>query len=128
MVFNDYKVTNFSSDGIMTFIYNNDKSKSVKLNVLKDFSDYRKVSDKHYIDTVDNKMVLIDTSCMSPSLRPKFTSLISDPQNGHILRPATQMDFDRWDYRTNKMPNGELTDNGKIFSHLLDTYQSTYMI
>jgi hypothetical protein len=130
MTFINYSIYSFNSDiGDMVFIYNNDETKKITLNVYANYPDYRAVNKKlHYVSLTTKELVALpDASTRMPSLRNPTFGFINDPDTGEVFRPATQIDFDLFDYKYNRYPNGDLTDNGKIYSYLLEEYQTAYM-
>jgi hypothetical protein len=130
MTFTNYSIYSFNRDtGDMVFIYNEDNQKSITINLYKNYPDYRSVNKNvHYVSLTTKQVVNIqDASTRMSSLRNPTFGWINDPNTGELFRPATQIDFDLFDYKNNKYDNGDLTDNGKIYSYLLEEYQTAYM-
>lgn len=130
MTFSNYSIYSFNSDtGDMEFIYNDDETKKITLNLYNNFPDYRSVNKNvHYVSlTTKQVVVLPDASTRMSSLRGPTFGWINDPETGELFRPATQIDYDLFEYKNNRYPNGDLTDNGKIYSYLLEEYQTAYM-
>jgi hypothetical protein len=130
MTFSNYSIYSFdSTTGDMIFIYNGDKQKTITLNLYNKYPDYRSVNKNvHYVSlTTKNVVAIPDAHTRMASFRIPTYGWINDPDTGEIFRPATQMDFDLFDYKYNKYANGDLTDNGKIYSYLLEEYQTAYM-
>ena len=131
MTFLKYDILSFDSEnGDMVFIYNGDLEKTITLNIFNEFPDYRGINKQlHYVSLTTNSVVVLpDASSRMKSLRSPTFGWLNDPITGEIFRPATQMDLDSFEFKNSKTTEGELTDNGKIYSLLLDMYQHTYMI
>ena len=130
MTFSNYSIYSFNSNtGDMVFIYNDDETKKITLNLYSQFPDYRSVNKNvHYVSLTTKQVVALpDASTRMSSMRGPTFGWINDPDTGELFRPATQIDYDLFEYKYNRYPNGDLTDNGKIYSYLLEEYQSAYM-
>ena len=130
MSFKSYDILSFDRiTGEMIFIYNDDKNKTISINILQNYPDYRGVNkDVHYVSLTTKDVVVIpDAKSRMKSYRIPTYGCISDPETGELFRPATQIDYDLFEFKNTKTPDGDLTDNGKIYSYLLDEYQSAYL-
>ena len=84
----------------------------IRIDFINKYKDYRKVNNKHYLDTSNNDIIMID--CLRP-----FTVI-----NNIFFRQATQFEFDRWQFNKMVGSNGleyqkELCDNALIYKVLM---------
>ena len=105
------------------------KLKKLHLKIICNYPDYRSVNKNvHYVSLTTKQVVALpDASTRMSSMRNPTFGWINDPDTGELFRPATQIDYDLFEYKYNRYPNGDLTDNGKIYSYLLEEYQTAYM-
>ena len=118
MTFKKYDIFDYNSvSGEMKFIYNDDTKKIISINILNYYPDYRGVNKNvHYVSLTTNDVVMLpDAHSRMKSLRAPTYGWLNDPDTGEIFRPATQMDYDLFEFKNNTYTNGELTDNGKIY-------------
>lgn len=83
------------------------------VNIVDKYRDYRAVSDKHYLDTSNGDIVLININ----------TRLVVK-ENDVIYKRATQYDFDKWQYEKKIGSNGlegqsDLCDNALVYKYLM---------
>ena len=103
-----YNIVDFVTPNLIINV-NGIENKSIDINK---FNDYRKVNNRHYLDTSNNDIVLIEC------LRSITVN------NNVIYRRANQFEFDRWQFEkrigSNGLENQEnLSDNALVYKELM---------
>lgn len=106
--FSGYKIKEINPNGIFKLQYLNTE-KEIEIDILDLFPKYLEVSQKHYVDTRDNSIVLIND--------PITTKRLIIIDNGNVYRRATQWEYDR--FENIHFPS---SDNSKFYSYLLDNF------
>jgi hypothetical protein len=103
--FSGYQIKKINPNGNFKLQYLNTE-KEIELNIFELFPKYLKVSPKHYVDTQDDSIVVIND--------PILTRKIIIIDNKNIYRKAQQWEYDRFEHI-----NFPLSDNSKFYTHLI---------
>ena len=105
-----YNIIDFRGNNLIIKVEGIENNKSIDITK---FNDYRKVNNRHYLDTSNNDIVLIE--CFRPIT----------VYNNVVFRRANQFEFDRWHFEKRIGSNGlenqeDLSDNALVYAELMD--------
>lgn len=122
MISYDIVKLDFNNKSI-TFIFDNDQNKYIKINMKDGFENYVEGTKlDYYIDTSNNELVRIPGASQSmPNLRNATKGMFL--QDGIIYRPAIQSEID---YNEKLKYDNNDNHNVKLYNHIEKMYNEMY--